>query len=89
MFDLLSGELAAGRLLFAPQFSTIHRKKKYFSRYRESFIVFDIAIEVRLPDRDDPSVIVLIECKNYDGTIPIDDVEDVQLENRSGREPQR
>lgn len=76
VFDFLSGELAAGRLLFAPQFSKIFRKKKYFSRYRESFIVFDIAIEVRLPDREDPSVIVLIECKNYDGTIPIDDVEE-------------
>ncbi len=76
VFDYLSGELAAGRLLLIPEFSTIHRKKKYFSRDRESFIVFDIAIEVRLPDRDTPSVIVLIECKNYDGTIPVDDVEE-------------
>lgn len=76
VFAYLSDELTAGRLLFAPEFSTIHRKKKYFSQYREGFIVFDIAIEVRLPNRDTPSVIVLIECKNYDSTIPIDDVEE-------------
>lgn len=76
VFEFLSNELVAGRLLFAPELSRIYRKKKYFSRYRESDIVFDIAIEVRLPDRDTPSVIVLIECKNYESTIPIDDVEE-------------
>lgn len=40
VFDYLSGELAAGRLLLTPEFSTIYRKKKYFSRYRESFNAF-------------------------------------------------
>ncbi|MEN5107324.1 ImmA/IrrE family metallo-endopeptidase [Pseudomonas sp. TWI672] len=76
VFDYLSRELEAGNLLFSPQFSTIHRKKKYFSRDRDDFIVFDIAIEARHPGIEKPSMIMLIECKHYDGSIPINDVEE-------------
>ncbi|MFY0995875.1 MULTISPECIES: ImmA/IrrE family metallo-endopeptidase [Pseudomonas] len=76
VFDFLSRELEAGNLYFAPQFTTIQRKPKYFSREREDYIVFDISIEVRLPGFDAPSMIMLVECKNYSSTIPINDVEE-------------
>lgn len=76
VFEYLSRELEAGNLFFAPQFATIQRKPKYFSREREDYIVFDISIEVTLPGFDTPSMIMLVECKNYGSTIPINDVEE-------------
>ncbi|MFV3291585.1 ImmA/IrrE family metallo-endopeptidase [Pseudomonas sp. NY11955] len=76
VFEYLSRELEAGNLFFAPQFTTIQRKPKYFSREREDYIVFDISIEVTLPGFNNPSVIMLVECKNYGSTIPINDVEE-------------
>ncbi|WMY87444.1 ImmA/IrrE family metallo-endopeptidase [Pseudomonas shirazica] len=76
VFEYLTRELKAGRLFFSPQFSTIHRKHKYFSRDRDDYIVFDIAIEARLPGLENPSMIMLIECKHYEGSIPINDVEE-------------
>lgn len=49
------------------------RKKKYYSRYREKDIEFDIAIEVyqdvRLPNM---SNLLLIECKDYKGAVGVD-----------------
>lgn len=49
------------------------RKKKYYSRYREKYIEFDIAIEVyqdvELPNM---SNLLLIECKDYKGAVGVD-----------------
>ncbi len=49
------------------------RKKKYYSRYREKDIEFDIAIEiyqdVGLPNM---SNLLLIECKDYKGAVGVD-----------------
>lgn len=49
------------------------RKKKYYSRYREKYIEFDIAIEVyqdvQLPNM---SNLLLIECKDYKGAVGVD-----------------
>lgn len=49
------------------------RKKKYYSRYREKYIEFDIAIEVyqdvKLPNM---SNLLLIECKDYKGAVGVD-----------------
>jgi IrrE N-terminal-like domain len=54
----------------------VFKKKPYFSRDRQSEIVFDIAIESYLPGHEDPSVIVIIECKNYSHAVPVDDAEE-------------
>lgn len=49
------------------------RKKKYYSRYREKYIEFDIAIEV-YHDVDLPNMsnLLLIECKDYKGAVGVD-----------------
>lgn len=53
----------------------VFKKKKYYSRFRKSDIEFDIAIEVyqdkRLPNY---SSLILIECKDYKGTVGVDQV---------------
>jgi len=66
VYEYLKHELEQGDLWFSPKFSQIFRKKKYYSRDREDFIVFDISIEVKRPELDEPSMIVLIECKHYE-----------------------
>ncbi|MGG5289160.1 ImmA/IrrE family metallo-endopeptidase [Pseudomonas shirazensis] len=76
VYDYLKRELEQGDLWFSPKFSQIFRKKKYYSREREDFIVFDISIEVKRPELTEPSMIVLIECKHYGSTIPVNDVEE-------------
>lgn len=43
---------------------------------REDFIVFDISVEVFLPGFEPPSLLVLIECKNYSGKVPVGDIEE-------------
>lgn len=51
-------------------------KPKYYSQSRQADITFDIAIEIWQPNATDPSTICLIECKNYDHPVPVDDIEE-------------
>lgn len=76
VFDFLSQEIAHDRFYFRSDCCQIFRKKGYFSSARESDIIFDIAIEVSMPGFDKPSILVLIECKNYSGTVSVDNIEE-------------
>jgi Restriction endonuclease len=76
VFDALTDELKNERLCAAPKHARIHRKKAYHSRDRGSDIITDVSIEVFLPNRSRPSLIWIFECKDYSGSIPIDDVEE-------------
>jgi hypothetical protein len=69
-------DIAAGRFFARPECCKIYQKRGYYSRDREKDIVFDIAIEVYLPGSEDYSVLVLIECKNYSHSVPVDDAEE-------------
>jgi Zn-dependent peptidase ImmA (M78 family) len=77
VFEFLSREINEGRFyVFRPECCKIFRKKGYYSRDREDFIVFDISVEVFLPGFETPSLLVLIECKNYSGKVPVGDIEE-------------
>lgn len=77
VFDFLSKEITEGRFYaFRPECCNIFRKKGYYSRDREDFIIFDVSVEVFLPGFETPSLLVLIECKNYSGTVPVGDIEE-------------
>ena len=57
------------------------KKPRYYSKDRDAEIEFDISVEKYLgnPDEDNklrPSIIVIIECKDYSTNIPVDDVEE-------------
>ncbi|MGP1782784.1 restriction endonuclease, partial [Shewanella frigidimarina] len=43
---------------------------------REKNITFDVSIEIYQPGQKEYSVLVLIECKNYNHRVPVDDVEE-------------
>lgn len=76
VFQFLNREIDEGRFYFRPENCRVHRKKSYYSHAREGYIIFDIAIEVFLPGLEKPSMLILIECKNYTGTVPVNDIEE-------------
>lgn len=57
------------------------KKKSYYSKDRDSDIICDVTVEKYLGNPDEnceliPAIIVVIECKDYSGSIPVDDVEE-------------
>lgn len=76
VFEYLKQEIEAERFGIKANSCKIYKQQKYFSKDRESNIVFDIAIEVYLAGSTTFSFLFLIECKNYGHSVPIDDVEE-------------
>lgn len=72
----LKKELEDDRLHVSGRRSKIFGKKGYYSRDREKNIITDISIETFLPDATDYSLLTVIECKDYEGTVPVDDIEE-------------
>jgi Zn-dependent peptidase ImmA (M78 family) len=77
IFALLKSEIDADRFLARSGNCKIFLRKGYYSKDRKSEIVFDVAIEIFLPHATSPSMLILIECKNYSsGTVSVDEVEE-------------
>lgn len=76
VFEYLRVLIRNGEFPIKEEFCKIYWKRKYFSRIREKDIEFDIAIEVLFPGCDKVSFIFLIECKNYNHSVGVDDVEE-------------
>lgn len=74
--DLLQREIEADRFYVKKDLCKIFWRKGYFSKDRGSKIVFDLAIEVYLPGAKDHSLLILIECKNYEHRVPVNDAEE-------------
>ncbi|AVS97540.1 hypothetical protein C8236_01000 [Paracidovorax avenae] len=76
VFDLLKAQIDADRFFAKKECCSIFRRKGYYSEKRKANIVFDISIEIRFPGAVDYSMLILIECKNYAKSVPVDDVEE-------------
>jgi Zn-dependent peptidase ImmA (M78 family) len=76
VFTFLEEEVATNRFFVRPECCALFHKRAYYSRDRQANIVFDIAIELSLPGSLEPSMLCLIECKNYNHPVPVDDVEE-------------
>ena len=76
IFDLFASEISNDRFYLRKECCKIFRKKGYYSKDRAKNIIFDVSIESFLPDQESPSLLVLIECKNYNHPVPVDDVEE-------------
>ncbi len=73
-YDLIEQALNNKEFGLIPEQCKIYRKKRYPSFRRKKGIVFDLAIEVTPPKADRPTLLYLVECKNYSSKIPVDDV---------------
>lgn len=76
VFDAIKHELASERLGLLPKACQIFKKKKYYSKIRKADIEIDVSIEVFLPNMASWSLLWAIECKDYKGALPVNDVEE-------------
>ena len=72
--ERIEAEINAGKHGLDPKSVILRRKPTYYSRARESNIVFDASVEVTRPEQDSPFFYWVIECKYYKHNVPIDDL---------------
>ena len=76
IFNFFESEIAADRFYAKSECCKIFRRKGYYSKDRRKNIKFDISIEIYLPGSKFYSILILIECKNYNHAVPVDDAEE-------------
>ncbi|EKB1969398.1 hypothetical protein ACJO1Z_05845 [Vibrio parahaemolyticus] len=76
IFEFFSTQIDHGQFWAHKDYCKIFTQKGYYSRDREKDIIFDVSIEIYLPGQETYSVLVLIECKNYNHRVPVDDIEE-------------
>lgn len=74
--DHLALLIVEKRFLAPPECVALHRQKGYFSRDRNSEIVFDVSVEISMPGANDYSILYLVECKNEQKPIGVGKVEE-------------
>lgn len=82
IYKLFCREIEAGRFPLKSESCKIFKKRDYYSKDREAFITFDVAIEVYLPGSNEYFFVFLIECKNYNSPVPIGDVEEFDQKSK-------
>ncbi|MBL7952804.1 MAG: ImmA/IrrE family metallo-endopeptidase [Flavobacteriales bacterium] len=75
-YNVILDALKNNKLSVLPEHAIVYRKKSYWSKLREDNIVFDLSIELTPPGAERPVSIWLIECKDYSGSVPVNDVEE-------------
>jgi Zn-dependent peptidase ImmA (M78 family) len=75
VFDTFRREIEEDRFLVRMEQCKIHRKKGYYSKDRQSEIIFDVSIEAYYPDATEYSLVFLIECKNYENSVEVGEIE--------------
>jgi Zn-dependent peptidase ImmA (M78 family) len=76
VFLIFSKLLSDGELFMRSEGSAIYQKKGYYSKDRQNDIIVDISIETFLKDASNYSILTVIECKDYNKLIPVDDIEE-------------
>lgn len=76
VFDLVSKLLKDDNFIVPKKTSKVFKKKGYYSAKREKEIIFDITIETTLPNADKYSILTIIECKNLNKSVTVDDIEE-------------
>ncbi len=82
VFEIINRSLSDGSFGFLPECCRVLKKPRYFSKDRESDIVFDLSIEVWPAGAERCHVLYLIECKDYEHVVPADDVEEFIMKVR-------
>jgi hypothetical protein len=76
IYEAIKRELDGGRLGFSRDSARLFLKKGYHSRDRNAEIIVDVSIELWLPSANQWSMLCVFECKDYSGSVPVDDVEE-------------
>jgi len=76
VYHSLTATLANRELGLDPSLCKVFHRKAYYSKDRQKEIIADIAIEIYVLGQSKPSIVWIWECKDYSGSIPVDDVEE-------------
>ncbi|WP_367392076.1 ImmA/IrrE family metallo-endopeptidase [Lewinella sp. LCG006] len=76
VYLLLEKAIDEGILGMDGKYCKLRKKPKYYSKERESDIIFDLSIEVWPPGAANYMLLFVVECKNYSHPIPINDLEE-------------
>ena len=81
VYEIIKNLVESNDFLISTPNVRLHKKKSYYSKDRDSYIICDITVEKYIGNPDEekelyPSIIVVIECKDYSSPIPVDDVEE-------------
>lgn len=76
VYDFVKGLISKDEFLANGKFCKIYKQKAYYSRDRQANIIVDISVEVTYPNTNDYSLLVIFECKNYQKTVSIDNIEE-------------
>lgn len=76
VFNAVKAELEGDPLGLSPASAKPFKKKGYYSRDRDADIVVDVSIEVWLPSADQWSMLWVCECKDYSGSVPVNEIEE-------------
>ncbi|MCD4664022.1 MAG: hypothetical protein K8R68_02050, partial [Bacteroidales bacterium] len=76
VYSILKDLLSNGDFFVSGKNSKIFKKKGYYSKDRDSEIITDISIETYMPRAEDYSMLTIIECKNLNHKVPVDDIEE-------------
>ena len=77
VYGIIENLVKSNQFMLSEPYVKVLRKPKYYSKDREANIICDISVEKYMedPDRNSslrPAIIVVIECKDYAGPIPVD-----------------
>jgi hypothetical protein len=73
----LSKEVGEGRFFVHPAHSRVYRRKAYWSSDREADVIVDLSIESTMRGQAHRSLLILVECKDYASSVPVNDVEEL------------
>jgi Zn-dependent peptidase ImmA (M78 family) len=76
VYDYFSRLIEEERFPVRRELCRIYQKKGYYSKDREAEIIFDVSIETFFPGQSEYSCVYLIECKNYTGSVKVDELEE-------------
>lgn len=76
IYSYFKNLIDTGQFWANSQSCRLFRKKGYYSKDRDASIVFDVSIEIYLPEAREYSSLVIIECKNYSHSVPVNDIEE-------------
>lgn len=76
IYELFQQLIDNGDFFIKKDHCKLRSKPSYYSQDRESDIIFDLSIELWMPGANRPSLLFIIECKDYNHAVPVDDVEE-------------
>lgn len=74
VYDIISNLLSQDEFPANCRYSSVHHKYKLYSKKEEQYVIFDIAVETMMPNSNTPSMIYIIECKDYKRFVSVDKV---------------